>query len=256
MKDSFGLAPVRGTTAALCKGNLLVVVRLRGHCYGRRKSFGGLVKNQPVENVKGAVELFEGVVHLRWTSGAFVVEDDALAVMAKASALCSDRPRPMLVAMNRMEGVEHKARNVFAQAWPLTRIAVVGASAVDRVIVDFYRARHSPDCPTKFFISTVEAMAWLGAGTSGAEKTQGLLAHGPAFYEAGQEAPRDAHDADAMLNVLLERLDVALVDIRADVNGMPLFAVEAKLTHRLRMVLPGVRFTAQDIRTWSAEVSS
>jgi hypothetical protein len=55
----------------LCKGNLL-----------------GLVKNQPVENVKGAVELFEGVVHLRWTSGAFVVEEDALAVMAKASALC------------------------------------------------------------------------------------------------------------------------------------------------------------------------
>jgi hypothetical protein len=166
-------------------------------------------------------------------------------------------PRPMLVAMNRMEGIEHKARNVFAQAWPLTRIAVVGASTVDRVIVDFYRARHSPDCPTKYFATTVQAMAWLGVGTSGAEKTQGLLAHdGPTFHEAGQEVSRDACDADATLNILLERLDVALVDIRADVNGMPLFAVEAKLTHRLREVLPGVQFTAQDIRTWSAEISS
>lgn len=213
--------------------------------------------NQPVENTKGAVGLFEGVVHVRWTRGTFVVEDDALAIMAKASALCSDRPRPMLVDMNRMEGVEHKARNVFARAWPLTRIAVLGASAVDRVIVDFYRARHSPARPTKFFITTVEAMAWLGAGTSRAEKTQRLLAHdGPAVDEAGHEVLRDARDADAMLNILLKRLDVALVDIRADVNGMPLFAVEAKLTHRLREVLPGVQFTAQDIRTWSAEVSS
>lgn len=59
-----------------------------------------------------------------------------------------------------------------------------------------------------------------------------------------------------MLNVLLERLDMALVDIRADVNGMPLFAVEAKLTQKLREVLAGVRFTAQDIRAWSAEISS
>ena len=163
----------------------------------------------------------------------------------------------MLVAMNRMEGVEHKARNVFAQAWPLTRIAVVGASAVDRVIVDFYVARHSPACPTKFFTTTVDAMAWLGVGTGGAEKPRRLLAEdGRSWQEAGQDAPRDGRDADAMLSVLLERLDVALMDIAADVNGMPLFAVEAKLTQRLREVLPDVQFTAQDIRTWSAEISS
>lgn len=218
---------------------------------------GGMVTHQQLESAKGAVELWGGLLYLRWTSGAFVVEGDARAVMAKASVLCSDRPRPMLVAMNRMEGVEHKARNVFAQAWPLTRIAVVGASAVDRVIVDFYVARHSPACPTKFFTTTVDAMAWLGVGTSGAEKARRILEEdGRSWHEASQEAPRKASDADAMLNVLLERLDVALVDIRADVNGMPLFAVEAKLTHRLREVLPGVRFTARDIRTWSAEISS
>jgi hypothetical protein len=31
------------------------------HRHGRWNSFGGIVKNQPVENVKGAVELFEGM---------------------------------------------------------------------------------------------------------------------------------------------------------------------------------------------------
>ncbi len=74
---------------------------------------GGMVTHQQLESAKGAVELSGGLLYLHWASGAFVVEDDARAVMAKASALCSDRPRPMLVAMNRMEGVEHKARNVF-----------------------------------------------------------------------------------------------------------------------------------------------
>jgi hypothetical protein len=215
------------------------------------------VRIQPVENLKGAVELCEGVVHVRWTRGAFVAEEDALAVMARASALCPDRPRPMLVAMNRLEGVEHRARNVFARPWPLTRIAVVGASAVDRVIVDFYRARHSPHCPTKFFTTTVEAIAWLEVGANTAEKTPALLAQdAPVFADAGQETVRDAQDPDIWLNVLLERLDVALMDIRADVNGLPLFAVEATLTRRLREVLPGVQFTAQDIRKWSTEVSS
>lgn len=218
---------------------------------------GGLVTHQQLESAKGAVELSGGLLYLRWSSGAFVAESDARAVMARASALCPDRPRPMLVTMNRMEGVEHAARNVFAQAWPFTRIAVVGTSAVDRVIVDFYVARHSPACPTKFFTTTSDAKAWLGVGTGGAGKERRFSAQdAPSVHEADPEALRDARDADAMLNVLLERLDVALVDIRAEVNGMPLFAVEAKLTQRLRQVLPGVRFTAQDISAWSAEMSS
>lgn len=213
--------------------------------------------HQQLESAKGAVELSGGLVYLRWASGAFVVESDAYAVMTKASALCPDRPRPMLVTMNCMKGVEHNARNVFAQAWPFTRIAVVGTSAVDRVIADLYLARHSPACPTKFFTTALDAMAWLGMTTSGPRKTQPTSAEErPAFYEAGREEPRNDRDTDALLSVLLDRLDLALVDIRADVNGMPLFAVEAKLTQRLREVLPGVRFTTQDIRTWSAEISS
>jgi hypothetical protein len=101
-----------------------------------------------------------------WTSGAVVTEEDARAVMAKTSALCSSRPRPVVVDISRMRVLEHKARTVFAGAWPLTRAAVVGASPVDRVIVDFCVARHSPVCPTKFFTSFSDAMTWLGAGAA------------------------------------------------------------------------------------------
>jgi hypothetical protein len=63
-------------------------------------------------------------------------------------------------------------------------------------------------------------------------------------------------DPNELLNVLLEYVEDALREIRAAANGMPLFAVEAVLTERLHAVLPSVRFTAQDIRTWSAEISS
>lgn len=213
--------------------------------------------HQQLESAKGAVELSGGLLYVRWSSGAFVAESDARAVMARASALCQGRPRPMLVTMNGMEGVEHAARNVFAQAWPFTRIALVGTSAVDRVIVDFYVARHSPACPTKFFTTTADARTWLGVGTGAAERERRLPAQdAPSLHDAGREALPDGRDADAMLNVLLQRLDVALVDIRAEVNAMPLFAVEAKLAQRLREVLPGVRFTVQDIRAWAAEMSS
>lgn len=213
--------------------------------------------HRQLENGKGAVELFDGLLYLRWNSGAFLVESDAHLAMNRASALCQNRPWPLLMVMNRMEGVEHRARKVFAQAWPFTRIAVVGVSPVDRVLVDFYVARHSPSCPTKFFTSTFDAMTWLGVRTAAAEQEPRILAgNGPALRVAGQETPGNACEPDALLNVLLERLDVALLDIGADARGTPLFAVEGKLTQRLREALPGVQFTAQDIRTWSAEISS
>ncbi|ALV44002.1 hypothetical protein AU252_15665 [Pseudarthrobacter sulfonivorans] len=101
----------------------------------------------PLDSEKAAVELHDGVVYLRWTPGAMVTAKDARAVMAKVRYLCSGRHRPMLVDMARMEGVEHKAREIFAAPWPLTRTAIVGTSPVDRVIVSFYLARHSPVCP-------------------------------------------------------------------------------------------------------------
>lgn len=100
-------------------------------------------------------------------------------------------------------------------------------------------------------------MPWLGDRTSGAEKERRLPPEDArSLRQRSQEVSRKANDAGAMLNVLLERLDLTLVDIGAEVNGMPLFAVEPKLTQRLREVLHGVQFTSQDIRTWSAEMSS
>ena len=209
--------------------------------------------HQTLHGDKAAVELLSGVLYLRWVSGAVVTEEDARAVMAKVSALCPSHPRPMLVDLARMQGLEHKARNVFARDWPLTRVAVLGASPVDRFIVDYYVARHSPACPTRFFDSGADAMAWLDEMACQLKKP---ATAGAAMNQGASVPSRAALDADAMLDVLLERAEGAIRDTQAAANGMPLFVVEVKLAERLRTVLPGVRFTAQDIRAWAAEISS
>jgi hypothetical protein len=194
-------------------------------------------------------------VYVHWARGAVVQECDAYAVMATASALGSGTLRPMLVDMNRMERLEHRARNVFAARWPLTRIALVGATPVDRAIVGYFVGRHNPVCPTRFFTSRADAMTWLGGGISNEKKQEGLLAE-DGFAEGSLGVSADPTDPDSLLNVLLERLETELGEIRVNVNAMPLFVVETKLAGRLREVLPGVRFTAQDIRAWAAMISS
>lgn len=107
------------------------------------------------------VELGGGVVHLRWADDGEVTAEDALAVLAEVTDLCKGRRRPLLVDMHWMEGMGFKARDVFAGPWPVTRVAVVVASPVDQVILDFYLARHRPACPTRYFTSAIEAMTWL-----------------------------------------------------------------------------------------------
>lgn len=63
-------------------------------------------------------------------------------------------------------------------------------------------------------------------------------------------------DVNAMLDILLDRLDGALEEAGIGAADMPIFVVEASLTERLQAALPGVRFTPEDIRVWAAEISS
>jgi hypothetical protein len=59
------------------------------------------------------------------------------------------------------EYVSRQARIVFAAPCAASRIALLGAGPVERMIVDFQLGRQAPPCPTRFFTSKVQAMAWL-----------------------------------------------------------------------------------------------
>jgi hypothetical protein len=102
-----------------------------------------------------------GFLHVRWTPGAVVTELEATALKNRVAELSSGHALPMLVEMASMTSINRRAAEIFSAPWPLARMALVGASPVDKVIASFYVSRHDHSCPTRFFTSMDEAMAWL-----------------------------------------------------------------------------------------------
>lgn len=51
-----------------------------------------------------------------------------------------------------------------------------------------------------------------------------------------------------ILSSLLDRAESVISDVRSGSGAKPFFVVEAELTLKLQLALPGVRFMADDIR--------
>ncbi|MFB8369759.1 STAS/SEC14 domain-containing protein [Pseudarthrobacter sp. NPDC055928] len=116
----------------------------------------------PIEGGKGVVRLEAGtVLHLVWDAGVRIEVADARAAMEAVNLVAAGSSYPLLVDMAGTEYVSRQARTVFAAPCAASRIALLGASPVDRVLVDFQLGSQEPPCPTRFFISRVEATAWL-----------------------------------------------------------------------------------------------
>ena len=106
----------------------------------------------------------DGLLHLRWPPGAHIQVEDARAAMAKVNEVCQQEQHPMLVDMAAVASVSREARGIWSIPCGASRIALLGKSPVDRVLANFFLGVHVPPCPTRFFTSRSEAMAWLKAG--------------------------------------------------------------------------------------------
>jgi hypothetical protein len=115
-----------------------------------------------VDGGKGTVELSpDGVIHLIWEPKVRIEIQDAQAAMAAVNDIAGDGNYPMLVDMATTENVSREARSVFSIPCAANRIALLGASPVDRIIANFFLGVHIPPCPTRFFTSRSESMKWL-----------------------------------------------------------------------------------------------
>jgi hypothetical protein len=115
---------------------------------------------------KGTVELrSDGVIHLIWEPSARIELQDAQAAMAAVNRIAGEQTYPMLVDMATTENVTRAARSVFSIPCAADRIALLGASPVDRIMANFFLGVHIPPCPTRFFTSRTESMKWLQAGS-------------------------------------------------------------------------------------------
>ena len=104
-----------------------------------------------------------GIVRLRWIPGLRITGSLAAAAMAAVDQLNAGCSRPLLVEMHGTETPTREARRRFSERCSATRIALLGASAVDRA-----RASLAPEpgrvgypVPTRFFTSETTAVEWL-----------------------------------------------------------------------------------------------
>jgi hypothetical protein len=120
------------------------------------------VTSQPAEEAKADLTLDgQGIVQLRWQRGVSISESDAVGAMHNVNELCGDRRHPMLVDMATTAQVSRGARAVFGRPCQSSRIALLGASPVDKVLANFILGINKLPCPTRFFTSRNEATAWL-----------------------------------------------------------------------------------------------
>lgn len=118
--------------------------------------------SQPAEAAEADLTLDEqGVVQLKWPRGVSIAESDAEAAMRNVNDLCGSHRQPMLVDMATTARVSRGARAVFGRPCQASRIALLGASPVDRVLANFILGINKLPCPTRFFTSRDDAMAWL-----------------------------------------------------------------------------------------------
>ena len=118
-----------------------------------------------VDGGKGTVELRpDGVIHLIWEPKVRIEQQDAAAAMAAVNDIAGDATYPMLVDMATTESVTRAARSVFSIPCAAHRIALLGASPVDRILANFFLGVHVPPCPTRLFTSRTESMMLLRQG--------------------------------------------------------------------------------------------
>ena len=115
-------------------------------------------------NGKNSLCVNGGIIESVWVPGSFVDVVDARDAMRATAQLAEAGRMPMLSVMTDVE-ISAAARYEFAKSVDVLAIAVLGSSAVDRVVA----AATSRDTqyPHEFFTSRDDAVAWLNGFLSG-----------------------------------------------------------------------------------------
>jgi hypothetical protein len=102
-----------------------------------------------------------GIVVVRWSPGVEITGRLATEAMDTVDELNGDYKRPLLVDLTGTANVTREARGAFSRECQVSRMALVGRSAVDRVLANFALKVNSIAIPSRFFTSLPAALAWL-----------------------------------------------------------------------------------------------
>lgn len=103
----------------------------------------------------------EGHLLLVLPAGEIVTGTMATMAAVEVDRLVGTSKIPMLLVLTGIEALTRNARTVFSDAASFEAVAVLGVSPVDRVIANFLLGGNIQPCPTKYFTTEPEALAWL-----------------------------------------------------------------------------------------------
>ncbi len=137
-----------------------------------------------------------GVVWLRWAWGLEITGELAREAMRLVDELNDGRQRPLLVDMTGTAVLTRAARLQFGQPCSVSRLALVGRSAVDRVIANFAVGVSKHPMPMRFFTTESGALTWLHRHRAADERPRDAL---PGDPQPGGAQPGGARPDDALL---------------------------------------------------------
>ncbi|MEG9247099.1 STAS/SEC14 domain-containing protein [Arthrobacter sp. Soc17.1.1.1] len=105
-----------------------------------------------------SAHLDKGILRLRWNRGVEITHAAAVAAARALAEFHGPTHLPLLVHMHGISGITPEARVGMASYRGFTRVALVGADAVDEVMSGF---SHRSPTVTRYFTSETEALAWL-----------------------------------------------------------------------------------------------
>lgn len=133
------------------------------HATGDRES-ETMIHEEPRRSEEAfTASMRNGVLWISWLDGMSVGDRDAVSLIDRAGAISGDVCPPMLVELNGMVTLTRNALQRFAKDLNIAAMAIVGPSAVDKAIADFFREVHEPPYPTRYFENQESALHWLTA---------------------------------------------------------------------------------------------
>lgn len=103
----------------------------------------------------------DGYVRVEWNEGVSVTEQDAADLIRVLEEVNPGLCEPMLVILNSMVSLDAAALSAFASRLNVAAMAIVGPSAVDRLLATFFNDVHHPRYPTRYFPEPQAALDWL-----------------------------------------------------------------------------------------------
>lgn len=101
------------------------------------------------------------VIRLVLPQGEHITADIADRFAAQARAEAGGIQQPVLLVITGVASLSRGARAVLSRSRTASSIAVVGGSAVDRVLANFLIGGEPAPCPTRYFGNEDAALAWL-----------------------------------------------------------------------------------------------